>query len=122
MATDLAVTVEDRPGELANLAEATGRAGVNIDGICASTSEGRSVVHLLIADAAETRRAIEDAGYTSIEEREVVIVGLEDRPGALGEIARAIANAGVNISLAYLATNTRLVVSAADLDKVRAVV
>ena len=39
MATDLAVTVEDKPGELANLDEATGRAGINIDGMrCFSSS------------------------------------------------------------------------------------
>lgn len=122
MATDLAVTVEDKPGELANLGEATGRAGINIDGMCCFSSGGRFVVHLLVDDAAGTRRAVEDAGYTSIEERDVVVVGLEDRPGALGETARRIAAAGVNIELAYLATNTRLVVGAADLDKVQAVV
>src|SRR5213593_51344 len=122
MATDLAVTVEDKPGELASLGEATGRAGINIDGVCCFPSEGRFVVHLLVDDAAGTRRAVENAGYTSIEEREVVIVGLEDRPGALGETTRRIADAGVNIELAYLATNTRLVVGAADLDKVGAVV
>jgi hypothetical protein len=114
--------VEDKPGELANLAEATGKAGINIDGVCCFPSEGRFVVHLLVDDAAATRRAIEGAGCTSIEEREVVTVDLEDRPGALGEIARGIANAGVNIKLAYLATDTRLVVGADDLDKVRAIV
>jgi hypothetical protein len=49
-------------------------------------------------------------------------VGLEDRPGALGETARKIADAGVNIELAYLATSSRIVVGAADPDSVRAVV
>lgn len=122
MATDLAVTVEDKPGELAKLGEATGRAGVNLDGVCCFSCEGRFVVHVLVDDAAATRRALEDAGYTSIEEREAVVVGLEDRPGALGETARKIADAGVNIELAYLATNTRLVLGVADLDKVLAVV
>jgi hypothetical protein len=122
MATDLAVIVEDKPGELASLGEATGRAGINIDGVCCFSSASRFVVHLLVDDAAAARRAVENAGYTSIEEREVVVVGLEDRPGALGETARKIAAAGVNIELAYLATNTRLVVGADDLDKVRAVV
>lgn len=122
MATDLAVTVEDKPGELASLGEATGRAGINIDGVCAFSSEGRFTVHLLVDDAAGTRRALENAGYTSIEEREVVVVELQDRPGALGETARKIADAGVNIELAYLATNTRLVVGATDLAKVRAIV
>ena len=122
MATDLAVTVEDKPGELASLGEATGRAGINIDGVCCFQTDGRFVVHLLVEDAAGARKAIENAGYTSIEEREVVLVGLDDRPGALGETARKIADAGVNLELTYVATNTRLVVGAANLDEVRAAV
>lgn len=119
MATDFAVVVEDRPGELAKLGETTGGAGINIDGMCCFSREGRFVVHLLVEDAAATRRALGDAGYTSVEERDVVVVDLEDRAGALGETARRIAAAGVNIELAYLATNTRLVVGADDLDKTR---
>ena len=122
MATDLAVIVEDKPGELAALGEATGKAGLNIEGVCCFSTEGRFVVHMLVDDAAGARRAVENAGYTSIEEREVVVVSLEDRPGALGETARRIADAGVNMDLAYLATGTRLVVGAADLDTVRGLV
>jgi len=122
MAIDLAVSVEDRPGELAAVGEATGRAGINIQGVCCFSAEGRFVVHLLVDDARPARQAIEDAGFTSIEEREVVVVSVEDRPGALGATARAIADAGVNIDLAYLATGVRLVIGAAELDRVRAVV
>jgi hypothetical protein len=122
MPTDLAVTVEDKPGELASLGEATGRAGINIEGVCCFSCQGRFVVHLLVDDPAGARRAIEDAGYTLIEENEVVVTELEDRPGALGETTRNVANAGVNIELAYLATNTRLVLAAADLDKAKAAI
>jgi hypothetical protein len=122
MPTDLAVMVEDKPGELASLAEASGRAGINLDGVCCFPAGGRFVVHVLVEDAAGARQAFQEAGYPDIEERAVVVVGLEDRPGALGGVARRIADAGVNIELAYLATNTRLVVGAADLDRVRAAV
>jgi hypothetical protein len=47
----------------------------------------------------------------------VIVVQLEDRPGVLGGVARRIADAGVNLKLAYLATGTRLVVAADDLDR-----
>jgi hypothetical protein len=33
---DLTITLEDRPGRLADLGEATGKAGVNIEGMCAT--------------------------------------------------------------------------------------
>jgi hypothetical protein len=104
MTIDFAVTVEDKPGELATVGEATGRAGINIEEMCCFACEGQFVVHLSVDDAVGARRAVEDAGDTSIEEREVIVVGLEDRPGALGETTRGIARAGVKIELAYLAT------------------
>jgi hypothetical protein len=48
-----------------------------------------------------------------------VVVDVMDRPGELGEIARKLGDAGVNITLAYLATNTRLVLAADDLATAR---
>src|SRR2546421_12777117 len=101
MATDLAVTVEDKPGELASLGEATGRAGINIEGVCCFSSEGRFVVHLLVDDAAGTRRAVENGGDTSIAEREVAIADPQERPRALAGAPRKIADARADIALAY---------------------
>ena len=40
---------------------------------------------------------------------------IEDRPGALGEIARRLGEARVNLTLVYLATNTRVVLAADNL-------
>ena len=42
---DLTVSLEDRPGTLADLGEALGKAGINIEGMCAVASEiGRAHV------------------------------------------------------------------------------
>jgi hypothetical protein len=120
MATDLAVTVEDRPGVLAGLGAAAGAAGVNLEGVSGVAAGPGSVVHFLVEDAAAARAALEGAGFTSIVEREVLAVGIDDRPGALGELAGRIAAAGVNVDLVYLATGPRLVLGAADLEAVRA--
>ena len=59
MASDLAVTVDDRPGVLAGVGEAIGRAGINISGVCGVAAGDGSVVHLLVDDPAETRAALE---------------------------------------------------------------
>ena len=120
MATDLAVTVADQPGVLAALGEAAGNAGVNLQGVSAAAAGAASVVHLLVDDADGARAALEQAGFTDIVAREVVVVDVEDRPGALGEQARRVADAGVNLDLIYLATGPRLVLGAADLDALRA--
>ena len=122
MAKDLTVALEDRPGALAELGEATGRAGINIEGLCAVPAAGGALAHVLVEDPGGARRALEDAGFTVRDERDVVVVDVEDRPGAVGEVARRAAEGGVNLDLTYLATNTRVVLGSADLEKLRSAV
>ena len=45
---------------------------------------------------------------------------MEDRPGVLGEVARKLGDANVNLTTAYLATNTRLVLGADNLADAKA--
>lgn len=120
MAKDLTVILENRPGTLADFGEALGRAGINIDGMCGFPCEGKGVMHILVEDAAGARSALEEAGIEVTGEREVLVVEVEDRPGTLGDMARKFANAGVNVDLGYLASGTRLVIGADDLEKAQA--
>jgi hypothetical protein len=102
------------------MGEALGNAGVNVDGMCGFPSEGKGVIHLLVEDAGAARAALEGAGIEVAGEREVLVVDIEDQPGAFGAFARKIANESVNFDLVYLATGTRLVVGTNDLEKARA--
>jgi hypothetical protein len=122
MTKDLTVILEDRPGTLADMGEALGVAGINIEGLCGFPCEGKGTLHILVDDAAAARRALKEVGLEVRGERQVLVLEIEDRPGALGELSRRIANAGVNIDLLYLAANSRLVIGADDLDKARAAV
>jgi hypothetical protein len=123
MSKDLTVVLQDRPGELARLGQATGEAGVNIEGMCAFTGEGRGVIHILVDDAkaATATQALEEAGMGVADEREVLVVDVEDRPGTLGELARSMGEAGVNIELAYTTFGgVKLVIATDDIDSARA--
>ena len=122
MATNLTVTMEDRPGILAQLGETLGAAGVNINGGCAVTSGGEGWVHLLVDDAAAARTALEGAGMSVSSEREVVVVDAEDRPGELGATARKFSEAGVNVELFYVSTGMKLVFVVDDAEKARSAV
>jgi hypothetical protein len=116
MATDLTLYLDDQPGELARVGDVLGKAGANIAGLCAVTSGGgRAEVHILVDDPTPAFEALEGACITIAAEQEVIVLEMEDRPGALGEIARKLGDGGVNITSAYLATNTRLVLAADDL-------
>jgi hypothetical protein len=117
MATDLTLYLNDQPGELARISGLLGAAGVSIQGFCAVTSGGgQAEVHVLVDEMAAAFAALASAGIKVASEQEVAVVPVvDDRPGVLGEISRKLGESGVNITLAYLATNTRLVFGADDL-------
>src|SRR6266508_2289988 len=117
MAKDLTVSLEDRPGTLADLGEALGNAGVNIEGICGLGVEGRGIIHVLVEDATKARQALEGAGIKVEGEADPIIAEVTasaDKPGELGRMARAIADAGVNVQAMYLATHDRGVLVTTD--------
>jgi hypothetical protein len=75
---------------------------------------------VLVRDMGAAFTALAKADIEVASEQEVVVVEVEDRPGVLGDVTRRLGSAGVNITLAYLATGTRLVLAADDLARARA--
>ena len=117
---DLTVIMEDQPGKLADLGEATGRAGVNIEGLCALVGDGKGFIHILVEDGEAARKALDGSGISVADEREAVVVDLTDKPGAMGEIARDLADAGVNIDVAYtIFSGVRLVILTEEVEAAR---
>ncbi len=122
MPKDLTIVLQDRPGELARLGQATGEAGVNIEGLCAMTGEGRGIIHILVASerSSQARKALEEAGMGVADEREVLVIDVEDRPGTLGGLARALGEANVNIEFVYTTFGgIKLVIGTDDMDSAR---
>jgi hypothetical protein len=121
---DLTISLEDRPGTLATLGEALGGAGVNLEGLCAVTHEGKGIIHILVQDAAKARSALEQAGIKVEGESDPMVSDLPqdgvDRPGTLGQMARKVADAGVNVQVVYLATKNRAVIVTSDNAKAKA--
>ena len=122
MPTDFEVRLEDQPGTVAEMAEALGRAGINMLGFCGTSEQGEGRAHIAVDDREGTHRALEDAGGRLGETQQVVLVDIEDRPGALGELTRKIANAGINLSVMYVGTGNRMIIGAGDIDKLKEVV
>lgn len=119
MSQDLSVQLEDRPGSLAKVGESLAAAGINIDGVFAHSGGGQTVAHVLVEDGAAAEAALKAAGFQASAPRDVLVLSVQDRPGTLGDICRKAAGAGINLTVTYLATGTRLVLGAADLAALR---
>ena len=99
---DLTIALENRPGALAEMGEALGRAGVSIEGGGAWVVGGTGAAHFLFHDGTAARKALEAAGIKVLAEREVLVQRLkQDVPGQLGQLTRRMADAGLNIEVLY---------------------
>jgi hypothetical protein len=122
MPTDLTVILHDKPGELARVGEVTGDAGIHIRGMAAFTGEGNGVIHVLVDDEEVPRAiaALKKEHMKVADEREVLVVDVGGAPGSLGELARELAEANVNVELAYPTfTREQLVIATDDMQSAR---
>lgn len=121
---DLAIRLDHRPGALAEMGEALGRARVSIEGGGAWVVDGLGIAHFLVADGdvESARAALASAGITLAADREVLVQRLDqERPGQLGAICRRMAEAGVSIEVLYSDHQNQLVLVVDDPVRGRAV-
>ncbi|HEY8372371.1 MAG TPA: hypothetical protein VIL00_06470 [Pseudonocardiaceae bacterium] len=112
---DLTIELDDRPGALAAMGEALGAAGISVEGGGVFTVDGRAVAHFLFQDGPAARGVLEAAGVRVTGCRDVLVRLLDqDRPGQLGAITRALADAGVNIEVQYSDHDHRLILVVDD--------
>jgi hypothetical protein len=114
---DLAIALDNRPGALAEMGDALGRAGVSIEGGGAWVVDGRGVAHFLFDDGDAARNALEAAGIKVLAVNDVLI----QRLNQLGKLTRRMADAGVNIEVLYSDHDHQLILVVDDYEKGRKV-
>lgn len=119
---DVTVELDDRPGALAEMGEALGRAGVSVEGGGAWVVGGKGIAHFLVGDGTAARRALEAAGIRVVAVRDVLIQRLKQNvPGQLGLLTRRTADAGVNIEVLYSDHDNQLILVVDDVARGREV-
>src|SRR6201987_188150 len=102
-ATQLAVFLENRPGALARVCEALGKAGVNIHALTVSDTVDHSVVRMIVSDPTKALMLLGERGVLAFE-NDVLCIDAATERGVLGRIAEALSRAEGNIEYAYFAS------------------
>ena len=113
MAKEFTVSMPNKPGQLATLGEALGKAGVNIEAISATTAGGKGVIRFVPSDPAKARRALRAAKIRIGGEREVLELRMQNKPGTLARMAKRLAKKRVNIDSIYLLSMSKKSATAA---------
>lgn len=93
-----AVTVPNKPGEAARILTALEQAGVNLVGFSGFPEGRKAQIDFMAADTPAFKAAAKKAGLSVGAKKTGFIVQGEDRPGALADLARKLAEAGINIT------------------------
>jgi hypothetical protein len=96
MAKQFVVQLKNEPGAMANLAEALAARGVDLRAIGGGSMGDSGHVIMTTADDETARAVLEDGSYVYIE-GESILAEVDDKPGGMARLARALADAGVNI-------------------------
>jgi acetolactate synthase small subunit len=99
---DCTIQLTNHPGDLARVAQALGRRGVNIKALAAITVDGKAMTRILPDDIVVARSALEAANIR-FTESEVHLVLLENKAGMLATVTGRLGDGGVNLEALYIA-------------------
>jgi hypothetical protein len=93
-------TLTTKMGLLAQISEAIAKAKVNIDSIRAYESGRRAYFSFTTDSPAKAKRAMAKLGI-EVEEKDGILVEMDNKPGELQKVAQQLAAAGINILETY---------------------
>jgi hypothetical protein len=96
MPRQFVVQVDNKPGEMARLAEEMAAAGVDLRAIGGGGIGDYGHFIMTTADDDAARRVLEDGRWVFYE-GESLLAEVDDQPGGMARIARELADAGVNV-------------------------
>ena len=94
------VFLENRVGALAELCKLISDRSINLLAICAIDTVEEAVLRIVAEDEAGTLEALKSAGFRVVE-TDILLVELDNIPGATGRMATRLAEAGINIDYIY---------------------
>jgi hypothetical protein len=117
----ISVTVVNKIGVLDLMAGYLADRGINIEAIAGYEIPGsnQATIMLVVDDTRHASEAIKERDFGPIEEIDVIMVELDNKPGALKTVTNLLAFKGINIRFIYATTSldacpVRVIISTSD--------
>lgn len=96
----LIITVDNKVGTLAEVSNVISSSGINLIAVCAYAVDNKGFIMFVSEDNNKAKELLKARKY-NLREEEVILISLENKPGALQAITQRIADAGIDITLIY---------------------
>ena len=98
---EIVISVPNKVGVLANISKVLADHGINVEGIAGYSANNEARIMLVADDTLRAKEALIKAGYKSAKENEVVLVILENNPGALKSLSAKLVAEKIDIKYTY---------------------
>lgn len=121
LARQLMVRGDNEIGMLAQITRVISKSEINLAALCAYSIGSNVAVMFVTDDNNEAKRLLTAKGY-DIQEEEVILLSIDNQPGALQRVTDKIAEAGIDLTLVYgsvdesAAVNRSVVISSNNLE------
>ncbi len=117
----ISVTVENKIGVLDIMAGYLADRGINIEALVGYEMQGsnQAQIMLVVDDARRASDAIKERGFGHVEASDVIMVELDNKPGALKTVTGLLVHKGINVKYLYATTShegcpVKVIISTSD--------
>lgn len=103
---EIVVTTRNKVGIMADIAMTLANEGVNIESVVGYEEGQTGRVMLVTSGNIGVMDELKSRGYSDVKEREVVLVDLENRPGALKVVTQELKDNEIDIQHLYVTSPT----------------
>jgi len=96
----IVISIENSPGRLLEVADALGKAGINLRALNLVDTGAFGQLRLLVSDVVRARQILMEM-HISAFVNEVVAAEIDDAPGSLAKLLRPLRDANINVIYMY---------------------
>ncbi|MDW7990034.1 MAG: ACT domain-containing protein [Archaeoglobaceae archaeon] len=106
MIKQISVFVENKPGRLSSVTEVLFSKGINLRAFMIADAGDFGIIRMVVDKTEEAYKALKEAGFT-VAINDVLTVEVEDKPGELYRISKALGDENINIEYVYAFTSEK---------------
>ena len=101
LSKEIVITTPNKIGILSDVSKILSDHGINIEGVAGYALGPEAKIMLVVDDGLRAKDALQKGGYKSVKENEVVLVDLENKPGALKVLSAKLVKSAIDIKYTY---------------------
>jgi len=100
LSTQLMINVNNKVGTVAEVSSTVSSSGINLIAFCAYAVDNNGFIMFVTENNKKAKKLLEAKKY-DVREEEVVLLNIENKPGALHAVTQRIADCGIDLTLIY---------------------